>query len=77
MLGECLVYARTVGSEAFPYPVWCLSHIVQDTLLEPLHLPFNPLFSLSDHSALYCIQHHRNLSACPLLGLGYKEALGV
>lgn len=71
------VSALLMGSEAFPCPVWCLPHTVPDTgLLHPLFHPFIPPFFPLGHSALYCIQHHRNLSVCPLLGLGVQGSLG-
>lgn len=71
-----MISALVAGSAAFPCPLWCPVCVVPDTIPAPLppllYLPF-----ASGCAVLYCIQHHRNLSVCPLLGLGHKEALGV
>lgn len=63
------------GVWASPFPARCLPHDVPhhtghlDPLL-PLIAPFP-----SGCSALYCFQHHSNLSVCSLLGLGSQGSL--
>ena len=58
---------------SLPSPVpapWCTTHRTPGPP-PSLDRPFP-----SGYSALYCLQHHSNLSVCPLLGLGSQGSLG-
>lgn len=72
---ECLISALTAGSAAFPCPVRCPPCVVPDTTSAPASSAVSPF--ASGCAALYCIQHHRNLSVCPPLGFGAQGSWGV
>lgn len=62
------------GVWASPFPARCLPHDVPHTgHLDPLLTLIAPF--PSGCSALYCFQHHSNLSVCSLLGLGSQGSL--